>query len=179
MKKYFYILLILFLIATGCSRRENAAIAIGEITVTSSEFEEAFQSSRFAHQRQAGRRLFLDTLVSKKLILKEAEEMGLDKDPEFLKDIQAFWEQGLLKLVLSQKSKEFSTMIKVSDVEIKEYYRDRKESDFATQELPEVYDQIKWLLLQNKQAQAMSQWVDSLRAKTTVIVDRSLLGIKD
>ena len=179
MKKYFSIFIILLLITTGCSKREKTAVAIGDIKVSLSEFEDAFQSSRFANQGDAGRKIFLEGFISKKLILKEAEEMGLDKTSEFLKDIQFFWEKGLLKSILAQKSKEFSTGVNVSDIEIKEYYRAHKESDFATQELPGVYGQIKWLLLQKKQSKAMSQWVESLRAKTTIAVDKSLLGIKD
>ena len=97
---------IILLILGGCAKKEKPAIEIGEIKVTADEFKEAFRASRFAEYKELGHADFLNTFLKRKLILKEAERLGLDKDPEFLKDVQYFWEQSLLKLVLARQSKE-------------------------------------------------------------------------
>jgi hypothetical protein len=112
------------------------------------------------------------------LILKQAQHMGLDKSQLFLNDIQYYWEQGLLKLALAQKSKELMMNIQVTDNEVSNYYQAHKDTDFAEAELAKVYDQIKWFLLQEKQTAALANWVDELERCTAVKVDNSLIGIR-
>lgn len=167
-------------VMTGCAKKEAAVIRIGEVTVTAKEFEAAYEASRFtSYAPEAGRRAFLDSLISKKLILREAEKLGLDKNPAFLQDIQMFWEQGLLKLVLAEKSKELAVSVEITPEEISAYYQRHKEADFPNKDLAQVQDEIKWLLLKGKQSKAMMDWVDNLRARTPVDIDYQALGIRE
>jgi len=175
-------LILAIVIFNGCQMREKEkpAIKIGEIEVTSEEFDNAFKSSSLAEPgaASAARREFLETFISRKLILKEAERMGLDKDPQFLQSVQFFWEQSLLKLVLSKKMKEISVNIKVEDKQISDYYENNKEQIYVDKELSEVYDQIKWLLFREKQNKAIQDWASSLRNKTKIQIEYELLGIE-
>ena len=83
---YTILLIILILSGVSCDVKNETVIAIDDIKITKTEFEEAFNMSRFASMEK-GREVFLDSYIDKKLILKEAENMGLDKEPEFLSDI--------------------------------------------------------------------------------------------
>jgi hypothetical protein len=180
MKKLMVIMgVVLLLTGWGCAKKEKAAIRIGEIQVTAEEFAEAFKASQFAGAGEAARGEFLDTFISRKLILKEAEELGLDKDARFLQSIQLFWEQSLLKLILANKVKELAVTIGVDDREIEDYFQSRKEQDYADKELSEVYEQIKLFLFRQKQARAIQDWVSSLEDKTKIEINYKLLGIEE
>ncbi len=180
MRKFLILMLVIFSF-WGCGQRdkEKTAIKIGRIDVTAQEFEEAFNSSSAAQENPSARKEFLDTFISRKLILKEAEREGLDKDPEFLKDVQLFWEQSLLKLMLSRKMKELSMDIKVGEDEIRDYYSMHKDEEFSGKSLSEVHDKIKWLLFHQKQKQALQDWIDSLKKKTRIDVDYKALNITE
>ncbi|MBD3263857.1 MAG: hypothetical protein GF375_01990 [Candidatus Omnitrophica bacterium] len=178
MKKLVFVFLSLIVIASCASKDEDkVAIRINGIDITVSEFEKSFEASNMAYAEDEGKKTFLDMLISRKLILKEAEEAGLDKDPEFLSDIQLFWEQSLLKRMLARKIKELAGMVSVSEEEINEYYQSRKEH-FADSELEEVYDRIRWVLLQRKQEEAVKNWIESLRDNAEVKIDYQALGIE-
>ena len=178
-KRILILFVMVFIMSVSCAKREKPAIVIGDIEITAHEFEDAFKNSRFSNAKEAGRGLFLDELIRKKLILREAERAGLHKNPEFLRDIQLFWEQGLLKIVFSQKTKELATSVNVTDDEVKDYYRKHKERDFPDKELSAVYDQLKWMLLRVKQNQAIVEWAESLRRRTNITVDYKSLGINE
>ena len=68
---------LLLLIGCGCAKKERAAIKIGDIDVTAEEFQSAFKSTMPEAEGDAQRKGFLDTFISRKLILREAERLGL------------------------------------------------------------------------------------------------------
>ncbi len=180
MRNIFIFSLVIFLFFnSGCFKKEKTAIKIDTIELSAQEFEQAFKTSSFSSQDDpAARRQFLDTYISRKLILQEAEKSGLDKDAAFLGDIQLFWEQLLLKLMLSKKINESLSDIKIEDKEVKEYYLKNKENTFSDKELAQVSAQIKWLLFKEKQGAAIQNWADGLRKKAKIEVDYKLLGME-
>ena len=165
-------------LAMGCGGNNHAALKVGPVEISSAEFEEAFKDSRYVHMGETGRKIFLEQYIDTKLILMEAERMGLDKDPEFLKDIQHFWEQALLNRVVAEKNKEFAEQVEVGSEEIQKYYQQHKDGDFQGKPLSEVHDQVKWVLLKIKQSQSFSEWTGFLRGKISIKVNKALLGVK-
>jgi len=179
MKRILSFLLIAFVLTgAGCGEKEKAVIMIDDIEVTKSEFNSAFAASRFAYLGEEGKEKFLDSLISTKLMLKKAEEMGVDKDPQFLKEIQFFWEKALVKLVLAKKLDVLGEESKVSDADIRRYYKRNRKTRFVDKELPEVYEKIKWFLTQDRQSKAMVGWVGFLRSKAEINIDYEALGVK-
>lgn len=178
MRKAFPVLFLIIFLIVGCRENNNIALQIGPVAVSAAEFEQSFKESRYVYMGDAGREMFLQQFIDKKLILMEAERVGLDKDPEFLKDIQHFWEQALLKRVVAANDKKISNQVEVTPVEIKEYYKKYQESDFQGQPLNEVYGQVKWILIKIKQSQALAVWAQDLRKKEDIKIDKALLGLK-
>lgn len=173
------VLVLLFLLVSGCvwfEENEKPAIKIGKIQISSEQFQREFDSSGFA--KKGKKKDFLDTLITRKLILLEAEKLGLDKDPEFLHDVQDFWQQSLLKLVLDKKIKKLAVDVSVGEEEIKSYYIKNKDKKFADKEFGQAYDQAKWMLLRDKQEDAIVNWIDSLKNDSKVVIDYKLLGIE-
>ena len=178
MKRVAYVIALVLLVAvSGCVKKEKTALTIGNIEITAKEFDEAFKMSGSADKKDANRKEFLDNFINRKLILKEAENLGVNKDPEFLKSIQMFWEQSLLKLALDRKSKALFMRIQVTDQEIRNFYEKNKEQHFANKDISKVYDAIKILMLREKEKLALQGWVNSLRKKTKIDINYKLLGI--
>jgi hypothetical protein len=178
MKKTFFIIFVIFLfVCTGCAKKEKAALKIDKIAISASEFNKAYETSALMGLNTAGKKEFLELYISRKLILEEAEKMGLDKTPEFLQQIQLFWEQSLLRIMLSRKINELSMELKVWDQEVKDYYEKQKQSLYQDRPLSEVAGQIRVSLLRLKQARALEKWAASLKDKSKITVDYKLLGI--
>ena len=55
-----------------------------------------------------GRKEYIHRLAEKEMLLQEAQRQGLDREKDFMKSIENYWEQTLLKLLLQKKSKEIS-----------------------------------------------------------------------
>jgi hypothetical protein len=177
MKRFVLLLVIIvFFGLNGCAKKEPAAIVINNITVPASDFTAAFNVSPYVNQGEAGKMAFLESYVTKKLILSEAERMSLDRDPEFLSDIQNFWEQGLLKRVLLEKNQEFAAQIKISEDEIRNFY-DRQRTVFQEKALTDVHSQIQEILEREKQNALMKEWVNSLNNRAKVAIDYQKLGM--
>jgi hypothetical protein len=158
------------------AKQENYAIKIGDIGLTAAEFNQAYEASRFRTHAE-DKKSFLDTYISRKLILKQAEELGLDKNPQFLADLQLFWEQSLLKLMMRRKIKEITTNLEVDEQEVINYYKKHR-SQYEDKSIKDVYADIKWLIWQQKQSQAIDNWINSLKNNANIKIDYRKLGIE-
>lgn len=178
MKKNIFIFAILIL-AMGCSRppQEKPLLAkIGNYEIALDEFEKEFKESGYARNDSLeSRNEFLNSLVDRKLILQDAEAKGLDKEKNFLKMIEKFWEQSLLKLALDEKSGEISDSIRVSDKEIEERYQKMFQTGETDKPYEQIRQQIKLEIARSKGAKAINDWIAGLRKKTKVTVDYNLL----
>jgi hypothetical protein len=179
MKKALVLFLALILIS-GCgfkSKKEAPyLIKINNYTITFQEFEEQFKESTYAkNDTPESRKEFLNILVRKVLILQDAQKRNLDKDKEFLKMIERFWEQALLKRVIEKKTQEISGSFFVSDKEIQEAYNKLKEEGKAEQSYEKMYGQLKWKLTQLKESQAMDKWIAQLYKNATIKINSAYI----
>ena len=93
----------------GCHHPDKPKVVakVDNYCITQEEFEEAYKnSSHDTSFSKQSRQVFLNNMINQKLILLDAEAHGLDKNKEFLKMIEDFWQQSLLTLALKEKSKE-------------------------------------------------------------------------
>ena len=179
MKRFFtFTLLILLCAALGCEKKEKVAIRIGKIPITVKEFNDAFEQGRFQYGMELSRKDFLDSYIVRKLILKEAEDLGLDNDPQVLASLQLFWEQTLLKLALSRKINEVTVPIKIDEEQVRAYYEANIDTDFLGRDFASVEDEIKTLMFREKQRQLLQEWTDSLHKKSKIVIDYQSLGIQ-
>ncbi len=163
----------------GCGQRPPAAIQIGTIAITKDEFERAFLNSPLDHGSLQARRQFLELMINKKLVLKEAERRGMDKDPKLLQDLQMFWETNLMKLALSAENQRIARQITVTPAEIEAYYSQHAQSQFMGKPLQAVQGEIKVVLLKSKQSRMFKDWVEALRQKSAIVIDYPALGIPE
>jgi len=177
MRKLFLVSLVVLLL-TGCSRgatEDRRIVAqINKYRMNVDDLRYALRNIPYDDKRlldtEDGRREYLDRLIEKEILLQEAQRQGLDREKDFIKSIENYWEQALLKLLLERKSKEISGRVHVYDNEIEEYYKNSGE----TRPLPEVKSSISRIIRQKKESEAMDAWIDELKRSSYIRIDNDL-----
>jgi len=153
------------------------ALTIDGMTVTVDEFNTGWGQAQFAGTNApSSRREFLDQLIQRRLLLREASDNGLDRDPRFLQSVELFWQQSLLKLMLDRKMREISVMTEVEESEIRAYF-DAHKDDYPDKTLDQMRDRIRFLLSRIKQQEALESWLRELRNGASVEVRDDLLQL--
>ena len=180
--KYVVIVTFLSCFLMSCAKGpsgEKGAIMINDYELTTEEFDMLFAESGIDENTPKAREAFLENLVTRKLLLQEAQRQGLDKKEDFLHSVEHFWEQSLLKIVIDTKVKQISRGLTVSDREIRDYYNvwvQKNPNNPKT--ISELREPIKKQLLQKKQTQKLDSWIEGLKNNANVKVDKKALGIE-
>ena len=184
MKRIIFIIAVLSMIA-GCDsvkhkkNQDEFLIKINNYTITFKEFLSEFKDSAYASgDTPESRKEFLNLIIRKKLILQDAQARGLDKDKEFLKTIERFWEQSLLKRAIDTKSREIASSVTVSDPEIEELYKKLQEVGKADKPYDKMYSQIKLSIAKAKESQIMNNWVSELSRKANIVINNNFISKK-
>ena len=179
---YIVLVALLSLISVGCAKKppsEERTIRIDDYSLSRGEFDELFTELDVPEDTPEVRETFLENLIIRKVLLQEAQREGLDREKDFLKSVENFWEQALLKIVIDKKIKEISTTISVTDQEIQDYYNQWiQENPESPKTLDEVCDIIKWQLLRKKQEEAFNSWIEKLKDATSIKIDKKALGLE-
>jgi peptidyl-prolyl cis-trans isomerase C len=129
------VLCVLALALVSCSKKEAEITGpflakVDNTAVTQADFDREFQAlPDYAQQMftdAAGKEKFLNEIINKELLYKEAIKKGYDKGQDYLKKVEDFKK---LSLVSELFEKEIMAKAKVSDQEAKEYY-DKNKDDF-------------------------------------------------
>lgn len=175
--KFTVFLLILFII--GCQKapdEQKVLLRVNDYELTKAEFEEEFKGSIYSvNDTPQARKDFLNNCINQKLILQDAQASGLDKQKSFLKAIEKFWEQTLLKIALDKRSKDISGSVSVSDDIVKEAYDKMVEDGRTDKPYEQMREQIKWELIRLKETQMVNDWMEGLRKKAQIKINYELL----
>lgn len=139
-----------FLIATcGCAEKgpkKEVIAAIGDYSLYKEDFLSELSLYPPEYRNNVTKEQLLNDIIEKKVLLLEAQRQGLDRDPEFMRMIERFWEQSLLRSLLNRKSEEFLSSIPKSE-------KDRNQ----------------------KASQMMKLWILGLEKNTKVDINRRAL----
>lgn len=180
MNRLFYCVLIFCFIFTGCSSgnaKEDNRIVAHVNNYKMSVEDLRYELNNIAHdekgllETQIGRKEFMDRLLEKEILLQEAQRLGLDREKDFMKSIEGYWEQALLKLLLEKKSNKISGFIHVYDNEIEEYYRNSGER----LPLSRVKTDIRRAIRQKKETEAMGVWIEELKKKSYIKIKEDIV----
>ncbi|MGE5279316.1 MAG: SurA N-terminal domain-containing protein [Deltaproteobacteria bacterium] len=172
-------------LGAGCDRRPapDVLARVNNYTITRAEFEREFQDSRYARPKAANgkadipqaRREFLDNLVNRKLMLQDAQARGMDKDPAFLRSVEKFWEQSLLKVYLETEADAVAG-IKVDEAAVRKAYDEMPAEARADRSFEQLAPQIRWQLTRVRQADALNAWIAGLRRGARIQIDEASLN---
>jgi len=175
-----FLLITLFFLIAGCSsgdnNAENKVVAqINKYKMTIDDLMYEFKNSPYDEaallKTEDGRKQYMNSIIEKEVLLQEAQRQGIDREKDFMKSIENYWEQALFKVLLERKSKEISGLIHVYDNEIEEYYMNSGEDT----PLPKIKSEIRDIIRQKKEADAMNAWIDELKSKSYIKVDEKVL----
>lgn len=177
MKKALCVLFVLFL--TGCSAGSSpdkkVVAQINKYKMTIEDLKYAFRNAPYDEieflETESGKKKYLEGIIEKEVLLQEAQRQGIDREKDFMKSIENYWEQALLRILLERKSKEISNLTTVYDNEIEGYYKDSGEDLPISKVKNEIRDSIK----QKKQTEAMDAWINELKKRSYIKVDESML----
>lgn len=120
-------------IISGCARKEGekrviAAINDYKMTVEDFNYEsrEILNVSGILGEVPVTNKEMLDALITKEVLIQEAAREDLDKEKDFMRSIELYWEQTLLKNLLTRKSEEIAKKTVVCEDEINRYYNKMK-----------------------------------------------------
>lgn len=176
--KVLSILMLIGFVLVGCSlcqreervRKETAA-QINNFKMTAEDIEYELRNLPYDEKTllksPEGKKKFLERIIEKEILLQEAQELGLDKDKDFMKAIERYWEQTLIKLLLEKKSKEISGAVHVYDNEIEDYYKTSGEKE----PLSKIKDEIQRAIRQEKETDLMEEWIKTLKQNSMVEIN--------
>jgi peptidyl-prolyl cis-trans isomerase C len=130
MKKLFICLLLLFFVVS-CSKKENGTVlaTIDGEDISLQEFNKELDkipaNMKMLVATQTGKKNYLDRLIIKRLLLKEAKKEKVEGEKEFQDRLSDIKDQLLIESVLKKK---ITADTKITDEDLKKYYEANKES---------------------------------------------------
>lgn len=118
----------------------------------------------------------LEGLITKKVLLQEAQKQNFDKDKAFMREIERYWEQALIKLLINKKIEEFSKVVITSDDDVKRAYDQlTAEGKITGKTFEEVAPQIRNEIAQGEMRADLAKWVrDARKAAKIKIYEENL-----
>jgi len=164
---------------TGCGTQttqaevQKPAVVINNLKLSAGELQQeltlAAASSREPLSRTDGEPEWISRLIERELLVQEAQRLGLDRQPDFMRTIERFWKEALLKQLLDRKAREINAQVHVYEPEIETF----------AQQFPDAFesrDDIERVIRARKQAEAMDQWVAQLKARARIVIDHEAIA---
>ncbi len=123
------------LAVAGCGTRRDvpddkvlAKINNYDLTVADFKYEGGLTLANkyFSDDPEKAKEDMLDELITKKVLMQEAQREGLDKEKAFMLEIEKYWEQALVKFLMKDKAAELRQAISVDDAEMAIEYKKMK-----------------------------------------------------
>ena len=173
----FMVVIAVIMMISGCGKQGEKVVArVNKQKITSTELE--FYLGELARAGrpvdEASKKTIFEQLVTKTLLMEEAERRGLTKDKTLLRRIEREKERILMDEMVRREINMFTS---VTDEDIKQHY-DRVYSSQKGKIPPftEVKDQIRQQLMTQKRKEAFDKIVSDLRSKATISLDEKALS---
>jgi Na+-transporting NADH:ubiquinone oxidoreductase subunit NqrC len=162
-------------LAIGCAKKPDKSQIVADINnyqVTVDDFNREMSMSI----PDTGREQVLQDIIIKELILQEAQKMEMDKDKGFMKEIENYWKQTLIKRLIDKKGREFMAASDVSDEEAKaEYKFMRQEEGPGIGSYEKIKDEVRRTVMRKKAQVELDKWITGLRNSARIVTHESVL----
>jgi hypothetical protein len=169
---------------SGCGPRnaeanaQRPAVIINKLKLTQDELQQeiaaAHRAPHAALSSTGEEPEWLSRLIEREILVQEAQRLGIDRDPAFMGTIERFWKEALIKLLLERKGREIAGQTRVYEPEIEAAYKQLAPQASAAppESLPALREDLSRRILQDKEAEAMENWVAQLRQRAHVVIDQ-------
>lgn len=171
LKKFSYLMAIGLIAALipGCAKKPDKNQVVAEINNYSVTIDDFKQEAEMTIPG-ASKDLILQDIIAKELLLQEAQKMNLDKNKQFMKEIENYWKQALIKRLINIKGDEFLAMSKVSSDEIRvKYDLMAQENEGKIKPYEQLAGQISKNLVMRKAQILLDNWINNLRKDAIII----------
>lgn len=148
-----------------------------ELTLKDFEFQlvdELEMDQDFKLTREA-RKEFLDQLIRKELLIQEAKRLKLDREKNFVRTIERYWESTLIRDLMELKGKEICKRTVVSQEEIESRYEKMKQSDPDLAPFTDMQKKIAKQIMEENKCDRLVAWMNELRKDAEIEIDQELL----
>ncbi len=157
---------------------KDVAIKVNNAVVSTKEFNEQIKAAVYYDPEMSlsdeNRKRYIEYLISKELMIQEAMRLKLDRNKNFIKTIETYWEATLIRKLLDSKTAELKTKILVSEEEMKAYYAANK--DEFGEPYEEFKETIKSILESQHLEERLDAWTLSLRDSADITINQTLKG---
>lgn len=123
--KYLYSILIIAIVSTLITFymlrpekqpvNDDIALTINDHHLTKKLLQEQAQSSGY---QQDNTEEFLDSFITRELLIQEAQNQAIDKEPSFRKALKTFYEHSLIKVLMDRKVQSIDVQVTDNDVDL-------------------------------------------------------------
>lgn len=115
---------------------ETVLASFGGQTITLGEFNQLWEQIPEEYKLQLDKTIVLNQMISERLLIQEAKNMGLEEDEYVLEQIKKITEQILVQTLIQ---KEILDKVQVSEEEVEEYYKENQDK-FTEKEQVHLYN---------------------------------------
>jgi hypothetical protein len=175
--------IILTILFSGCSKEKNAGekfvATVNKEIVSLKNFQrdlavKAKQNPSYRVNEETVQEQ-LNSSIDRKLMVQEAMKMGLASHEDFVRTIQIFWEQTLIRELIEAKNHEWKESLFVTEEEVRSYYEGINSASVKLPPLEAIYDQIKKAKLAQKRTDALEEWLSEVRSNAIININDDLL----
>jgi len=173
------LILCLFSCSQDKSGQDLILAKINDYALTLNEFntqlkEELEYDKEFKLNHDA-RKTFLDQIITKELLIQEAKRRHLDREDQFIRAIERYWESTLIRDLMSMEGHAIEMRTVVSQEEIKARYDAMLKSDSNQLPMSSLQDQITREILSEKKQRSLEDWIRRLKTTAKISVNEKLL----
>ena len=186
---YWQLLLVFFAAGfcmAGCDSRrsgvsnEKPVVRVNKLQLTKSDLQEELKTRvvplRGAQASDEQEPEWLTQLIDRELLVQEAQRLGLNREQDFMRTVEHFWKQALIKQLVSRKGREINAGLHIYEPQIEAYYKKlAQEKGGAIEPLSVLRKDIVRTLEEETADQAMEDWLVNLRKNAHISVDRETL----
>ncbi|MCM8782540.1 MAG: hypothetical protein NC828_05790 [Candidatus Omnitrophica bacterium] len=168
MARIFVVVILAFLIGCSPSAPNKELLAkINNYSLYREDFIDELKTMSDFERAGRTKEELLEGVIEKKLLLLQAQQAGLDKEGIFMKMVQRFWEQSLLRSIIEKKIKEFVATTSISEEEIKT----------RTNELDKKVnvEDIRDSIIREKVNKRFEAWLDALKKRAKIYINTKAL----
>jgi len=112
-KKFSFAIMLTLIVAliTGCAKKPDKNQIVAEINTYQVTIDDFNQEAKMTIPGASNEQILQD-IITKELLLQEAQKNSLDKNRRFMKEIENYWKQTLIKRLIYIKGEEFLASLK-------------------------------------------------------------------
>ena len=180
------LLAVMVFAGAGCGSRkaeaenEKPALTINKLQLSSSDLRQELQTrfiTPYASASSGGQEPeWISQIIDRELLVQEAQRLGLDRQQDFMRTIERFWKQALIKSLIDAKSREINAAIHIYEPQIEARYKKlAAEEDEKIEPLASLRTQIIRTLQDEAAEKTMEDWISQIRKQADIKIDDQAL----